>query len=128
MPGTESQKAFDLLDEQFPAASAEGATARVVIRAPDGGKITDPAGKAQVENLVADLKSGPQVASVDDPFTADAVSGDGTTAYASVTYKVNAMELTDEARESLTAATDGARVGGFTVETGGDAVVAEQEI
>ncbi|MBF8170710.1 MMPL family transporter [Streptomyces olivaceus] len=128
MPGTESQKAFDLLDEQFPAASAEGATARVVIRAPDGGKITDPAGKAQVEDLVADLKSGPQVASVDDPFTADAVSGDGTTAYASVTYKVNAMELTDEARDSLTAATDGAREGGFTVETGGDAVVAEQEI
>ncbi|MBZ6133606.1 MMPL family transporter [Streptomyces olivaceus] len=128
MPGTESQKAFDLLDEQFPAASAEGATARVVIRAPDGGKITDPAGKAQVEDLVADLKSGPQVASVDDPFTADAVSGDGTTAYASVTYKVNAMKLTDEARDSLTAATDGAREGGFTVETGGDAVVAEQEI
>ncbi|MFA3875607.1 MMPL family transporter [Streptomyces sp. MMCC 100] len=128
MPGTESQKAFDLLDEQFPAASAEGATARVVIRAPEGGKMSDAAGKDRVEELVADLKAGPQVASVDDPFEADAVSKDGTTAYASVTYKVNAMELTDEARDSLTAATDAAREGGYTVETGGDAVVAEQEM
>ncbi|MDU0252082.1 MMPL family transporter [Streptomyces sp. PU10] len=128
MPGTESQKAFDLLDEQFPAASAEGATARVVIRAPEGGKISDPAGKDRVEELVTALGAGPQVSSVDDPFKANAVSEDGTTAYASVTYKVNAMELTDEARDALTAATDDAREGGYTVETGGDAVVAEQEM
>ncbi|WP_369179475.1 MMPL family transporter [Streptomyces mutabilis] len=128
MPGTESQKAFDLLDERFPAASAEGATARVVIRAPEGDKISDPAGKAKVEELVTALGNGPQVASVDDPFQANAVSQDGTTAYASVTYKVNSMELTDQARESLTAATDDARSDGFTVETGGDAVMAEQEM
>ncbi|MET9157923.1 MMPL family transporter [Streptomyces sp. BPPL-273] len=128
MPGTESQKAFDLLDEQFPAAGAEGATARVVIRAPDGAKISDPAGKAQVGELVDALGAGPQVASVADPFKADAVSKDGTTAYASVTYEVNSMELTDEARDSLTAATDGAREDGYTVETGGDAVMAEQEM
>ncbi|GAA5216630.1 MMPL family transporter [Streptomyces thinghirensis] len=128
MPGTESQKAFDLLDERFPAASAEGATARVVIRAPDGGRISDPAGKAKVEELVTALGDGPQVSSVADPFKADAVSEDGTTAYASVTYKVNAMELTDQARDSLTAATEDARSDGFTVETGGDAVMAEQEM
>ncbi|MGC9475177.1 MMPL family transporter [Streptomyces mutabilis] len=128
MPGTESQKAFDLLDERFPAASAEGATARVVIRAPEGDKISDPAGKAKVEELVTALGNGPQVASVDDPFKANAVSQDGTTAYASVTYKVNSMELTDQARESLSAATDDARSDGFTVETGGDAVMAEQEM
>ncbi|AKZ53732.1 Membrane protein YdfJ [Streptomyces ambofaciens ATCC 23877] len=128
MPGTESQKAFDLLDERFPAASAEGATARVVIRAPDGGKISDPAGRDRVEDLVTALGDGPQVASVADPFEADAVSEDGTTAYASVTYKVNAMELTDQARDALTAATDDARGDGYTVETGGDAVMAEQEM
>ncbi|WP_119293489.1 MMPL family transporter [Streptomyces sp. YIM 130001] len=128
MPGTESQKAFDLLDERFPAASAEGAQARVVIRAPDGEKISGADGKAEVDGLVTALGDSPQVAGVADPFKADAVSKDGTTAYASVTYKVNAMELTDEARDALTRATDDARQAGFTVETGGDAVMAEQEI
>ncbi|MHC0431391.1 MMPL family transporter [Streptomyces sp. O3] len=128
MPGTESQKAFDLLDERFPAASAEGAQARVVIRAPGGEKISDAAGRSEVGKLVEDLAAGPQVVSVADPFEADAVSQDGTTAYASVTYEVPAMELTDGARDALAAAADAARGGGYTVETGGDAMEAETEL
>lgn len=128
MPGTDSQKAFDLLDERFPAASAEGATARVVIRAPEGEKITDPAAKAEVHQLVTALGKGPQVAGVADPYKANAVSKDGTTAYASVTYKVISTELTDKTHDALTDATDKTRAEGFTVETGGDAVQAEQEM
>ncbi|MDG4860113.1 MMPL family transporter [Streptomyces sp. T-3] len=128
MPGTESQKAFDLLDERVPAASAEGAQARVVIRAPESEKISGAEGKAEVGKLVKALNDGPQVASVADPFKANAVSKDGTTAYASVTYKVNSMELTDKARDALTKATDTARDAGYTVETGGDALMAEQEM
>ncbi|MEV6701047.1 MMPL family transporter [Streptomyces sp. NPDC051453] len=128
MPGTDSQKAFDLLDERFPAASAEGATARVVIRAPEGEKITDPAAKAEVDQLVAALGKGAQVAGVADPYKANAVSKDGTTAYASVTYKVISTELTDKTHDALTDATDKTRAEGFTVETGGDAVQAEQEM
>ncbi|MFE6804434.1 MMPL family transporter [Streptomyces sp. NPDC057681] len=128
MPGTDSQKAFDLLDERFPAASAEGATARVVIRAPEGEKITDPAAEAEVNQLVAALGKGPQVAGVADPYKANAVSKDGTTAYASVTYKVISTELTDKTRDALADATDTTRAEGFTVETGGDAVQAEQEM
>lgn len=128
MPGTDSQKAFDLLDERFPAASAEGATARVVIRAPEGEKITDPAAKAEVNQLVAALGKGPQVAGVADPYKANAVSKDGTTAYASVTYKVISTELTGKTHDALTDATDKTRAEGFTVETGGDAVQAEQEM
>ncbi|MGW6270634.1 MMPL family transporter [Streptomyces sp. NPDC055060] len=128
MPGTESQKAFDLLDEKFPAASAEGATARVVIRAPEGQKLTQAGPKGDVEKLVKTLGEGSQVAEVADPYKADAVSKDGTTAYASVTYKVPATELTDKSRDALTEATDDTRKTGFTVETGGDAVMAEQEM
>ncbi|MET9494753.1 MMPL family transporter [Streptomyces sp. NPDC006552] len=128
MPGTESQKAFDLLDQKFPAAGAEGATARVVIRAPQGEKLTDRAPKADVRALVTALGKGPQVSSVADPYKANAVSKDGTTAYASVAYKVASAELTDAAHDALTRATDDARAEGFTVETGGDAVEAEQEM
>ncbi|MFJ4713797.1 MMPL family transporter [Streptomyces sp. NPDC088785] len=128
MPGTESQKAFDLLDEKFPAANSEGATARVVIRAPGGEKLTDPAAKADVRAMVTQLGDGPQVASVADPYKANAVSKDGSTAYASVTYKVAGTELTDEAHEALTKAIDGARADGYTVEAGGDAVEADQEM
>ncbi|MYZ19628.1 MMPL family transporter, partial [Streptomyces sp. SID337] len=128
MPGTESQKAFDRLEERFPDASADGASARVVIRAPKGEKLTEGQQKSEVDRLVDTIGKGPQVSSVDDPYKANAVSKDGTTAYASVTYKVAATELTDEARDALTEATDKTRDAGFTVETGGDAVMAEQEM
>ncbi|MFF5764999.1 MMPL family transporter [Streptomyces tanashiensis] len=126
MPGTESQKAFDLLQEKFPDARADGAAARVVVRAPGAEKITSPARKAQVERLVADLAKAPQVAVVADPFVTNAVSGDRTTVYAYVTYKAKATELTDAAHDGLTGAMERARDAGLAVEAGGDAVEIEQ--
>ncbi|WP_406059083.1 MMPL family transporter [Streptomyces sp. NBC_01077] len=123
IPGTEAQRAFDLLEERFPGAGADGATARVVFKAPEGQKMTDPAHKAVVEETVAALKSGSdQIVSVTDPYTAQAVSQNGSTAYVSVAYKVNAMELTDETREALTQAGHNAQGKGLTVEVGGDAL------
>ncbi|MEU1864629.1 MMPL family transporter [Streptomyces gardneri] len=123
IPGTEAQRAFDLLEERFPGAGADGATARVVFKAPEGQKMTDPAHKAVVEETVAALKSGSdQIVSVTDPYTAQAVSKDGSTAYVSVSYKVSGMELTDESREALTQAGLGAQGKGLTVEVGGDAL------
>ncbi|WP_405854269.1 MMPL family transporter [Streptomyces sp. NBC_00090] len=123
IPGTEAQRAFDLLEERFPGAGADGATARVVFKAPEGQKMTDAAHKAVVEETVAALKSGSdQIVSVTDPYTAKAVSQDGSTAYVSVAYKVNGMELTDETREALTQAGHNAQGKGLTVEVGGDAL------
>ncbi|GAA3506976.1 MMPL family transporter [Streptomyces showdoensis] len=126
MPGTESQKAFDLLQERFPAARADGAAARVVIRAPGAERLTSPERRAQVEALVADLARAPQVAAVADPFTTHAVSSDRTTGYAYVTYQASATELTDAAHDGLARAMERARGAGLTVEAGGDAVKIEQ--
>ncbi|MEV0416182.1 MMPL family transporter [Streptomyces sp. NPDC050448] len=125
MPGTESQKAFDLLRDKFPAASAEGASARVVIRAPQGQKISGPEAKAKVDALVADLKKAPGVISATDPYQANALSKDDTTAYAVVTYKDAAPKLADEEHDGLDAALDKGRGSGLTVEAGGDAVKIE---
>ncbi|MFE5094702.1 MMPL family transporter [Streptomyces sp. NPDC056638] len=128
IPGTEAQKAFDLLEQRFPDSSADGATARVVFKAPDGQKMTDPANKAEVKKIAGDLKSGSdQIASVTDPYTGNAVSKDGSTAYVSVSYKVNSMELTDATRDALEDAGHTAQKSGMTVEIGGDALQAMPE-
>ncbi|MFF3454716.1 MMPL family transporter [Streptomyces sp. NPDC002730] len=123
IPGTEAQKAFDLLEKRFPGASPDGATARVVFQAPDGRKMTEPANKAEVNKAVAELKSGSgQIASVTDPYSVKAVSKDGRTAYVSVSYKVSSMELTKETRKALEETGTEARDAGLTVEIGGDAL------
>ncbi|WP_075692770.1 MMPL family transporter [Streptomyces acidiscabies] len=122
MPGIESQKAFDLMEQRFPGAAADGATARVVFVAPDGQKVTATENKNAIEEAVASLKDGSQVAGVADPFTAKAVSADGSTAYAVVTYKVTATDVSDASHTALDKAIDHARDAGLTVEAGGSAM------
>ncbi|MEU6862652.1 MMPL family transporter [Streptomyces sp. NPDC046876] len=130
MPGTEAQKAFDVLDEKFPGMSADGASARIVIKAPQGAKITDQANKDQVEKIVSGIKDGEgkaQVASVTDPFQVQAVSQDGSTAYVSVKYTVSGMELKDDTRDALKESGTAAKAAGLTVEIGGDALMTAPE-
>ncbi|MDX3612425.1 MMPL family transporter [Streptomyces europaeiscabiei] len=122
IPGTQSQKALDLLDKEFPQASASGATARVVFEAPDGQKLTSGADKTEVESLIADLKKAPQVASVSDPYTSRLVSQDGSITYAQVTYKVAQADITTEARDALHAVADKGEKAGLAVSLGGNAV------
>ncbi|KUN21405.1 hypothetical protein AQJ23_31275 [Streptomyces antibioticus] len=127
IPGTEAQKAFDLLEQRFPGGSADGATGRLVFKAPDGEKMTDAANKATVAKTVTALGDGSEVVSVTDPYKTHAVSKDGTVAYISVTYDAPAMELKDSTRDALEAAGDQARDSGLTVEVGGDALQAGAE-
>ncbi|MFD8911343.1 MMPL family transporter [Streptomyces sp. NPDC059575] len=127
IPGTEAQRAFDLLEQRFPGMSADGATARVVFKAPAGHKMTDAGEKAAVQKTVKELSSGSEVASVADPYAGHTVSRDGTIAYASVKYKVSGMELKDASRDALKEAAGHAREAGLTVEVGGDALNATPE-
>ncbi|MFD5318789.1 MMPL family transporter [Streptomyces sp. NPDC127098] len=130
VPGTEAQRAFDLLDERFPGAAADGASARVVFRAPEGDRITSDEHRGVVEDVVAALTgSSSRVAAVTDPFTTDgAVSGDDRTAYAQVSYTEPSNDLTDADREGLTEAMDLGRDAGLTVEGSGDALAVEPEV
>ncbi|WP_151478215.1 MMPL family transporter [Streptomyces albicerus] len=127
IPGTEAQKAFDLLEQRFPGGSADGATGRIVFKAPEGQKMTDADNKAIVANTVKELGDGSEVVSVADPFTTNAVSKDGTVAYTSVKYEVPGMELADSTRDALETAADEARATGLTVDVGGDALEAGAE-
>lgn len=125
MPGIESQKAFDLLEQRFPGARADGANARIVFVAPDGEKMTAAANRAAVDELVSEASDGSQVAGAVSPFRAGAVSEDATTAYATVTYKVSAGDLTDATRNHLQDAVARAEDAGLTVEVGGDALATQ---
>ncbi|MGV9451876.1 MMPL family transporter [Streptomyces sp. NPDC003635] len=127
IPGTEAQKAFDLLEERFPGSSADGATARVVFQAPDGQKLGAADHKAAVEQAVKELGTGSEVVSVTDPFTTNSVSKDGTVGYAQVRYEVSGMELEESSKEALEHTADEARESGLTVEIGGDALQAAPE-
>ncbi|MCO6008025.1 MMPL family transporter [Actinoallomurus purpureus] len=126
MPGTESQKAFDLIQQRFPGAGkADGASARLVFVAPDGKKVTATGNRKVIESAVREVAAGPQVASAVSPFQAHAVSEDASTAYATVTYKVKSKDLTDADKKTLEDAGQRGRAAGLTVEVGGDVLASQ---
>ncbi|MDQ0778776.1 RND superfamily putative drug exporter [Streptomyces aurantiacus] len=127
MPGTESQKAFDLLDERFPESNSQGADARLVFQAPDGQRVTARENKAAVEDTLGSLDGGSQVGSTTDPYKTGAVSEDGTIAYSTITYTADAVDLTESTKSALEDAAGQARDAGLTVEIGGSALEAEEE-
>ena len=69
IPGIPSERAADLQSELFPGAvdAFDRASVQVVVAAPAGQKLSDPAVAAQVGDLVADLEQLPQMP--DTPLT-----------------------------------------------------------
>ena len=120
IPGTESQTALDLLDEQMPGAG--GASARVVFAAPQGTTLADPSAQAAIAGSIAELESAPSVLAVSDPFTTGSVSADQRIAYATVNYAEAAEDLSEGATDALLTAAGPARDAGLQVEYGGDAL------
>ncbi|MGN9908750.1 MMPL family transporter [Phytohabitans sp. LJ34] len=122
VPGIESQTAFDLMRQRFPGLTADAGDATVVFVAPAGATVTSAPYKSAIESAVRQLAGGGQVAMVDDPFQAGAVSGDGSAAYASIRFAVKASAVTDASVAEIEAAADAARKAGLTVEAGGSAM------
>ncbi|MET8328608.1 MMPL family transporter [Streptomyces sp. NPDC005181] len=125
MPGIESQKAFDLMEQRFPGSMADGASARIVFVAPDGQKVTAAGNRSAIEKTVDEAADGTQVAGAVSPFQAQSVSKDASTAYATVTYKVKADDLTDASKQTLEDAIQEARDAGLSVEVGGTALATQ---
>src|ERR687895_2781680 len=65
LPGTESQRAYDLLKEKFPQQSGDTAS---VVFAVDQGRVLDPANRPAIERVVAEIKKSPEVLAVGGPF------------------------------------------------------------
>ncbi|MFG1909960.1 MMPL family transporter [Kribbella sp. NPDC048928] len=97
IPGTESQRALDALKQELPAAS--GASATIVVKAPDGKTLTDPTVKAAVGATVLKATKVPEVIGAVDPFTSKAISPDGTTGLISVQFDKPADELSHESSD-----------------------------
>jgi RND superfamily putative drug exporter len=122
IPGQESTTALERISEEFGAAG--GATAQVVVVAPDGQTLATPESAAAVGALVAELGELPGVASASNPLdpAAPSVNQQLTTGYSTVTYAAPVGEVTPEQQDALTAALEDAGDGALTVEVTGQAI------
>ena len=125
IPGTESQAAFDLLNERFPGSTADGATGRMVFAAPEGEDLSSPENRAGVESVIGELTAAPGLETVANPYEVGSISPDGRIAYAEIQYDTQILD--DVEREALFAAAETGRDAGLTVEIGGD-IAYEEEV
>ncbi|MFD5317691.1 MMPL family transporter [Streptomyces sp. NPDC127098] len=96
LPGTESTTAGELLSSQFERTSGDSGT--IVLDA-TSGKVTEPAVRAEVDQMLARVAEVPQVGGVTSPFAPEGaaqVSEDGGTAYATVTFTEERQGLDTE--------------------------------
>ena len=124
--GTESQRALDVLDRDFP--SQAGDVDQIVFHAPQG-RIGDPDVRSRIASALTKTARLPHVTSVTSPYGPDgeaAISRDGRTAFATVTFDEQAADLPTSAVERVIATAEAARSPALQVALGGPAIEATQ--
>ncbi len=119
LPGTDSQRASDILAKSFP--SQANGTSPIVLHAYSGA-LTDSKYSGAVNEAAADVAKAPHVASVVNPLTpqgASALSKDKATGYLSVTLAVSPGQLSVGDVQKIIDAANPAKAAGLEVETGG---------
>ncbi|MGW2169301.1 MMPL family transporter [Streptomyces sp. NPDC001705] len=125
VPGVEAQEAQDLLKEKFPPAA--GGVVRIVVAAPEGKTVTDPAQQKVLDGVLREAAKVEGVVDVSQPAEVGALSADRTIAYSDVRFKDEAPEVTEEAKEHLATAVEPLRDAGMRVELGGSAMLPQTE-
>ncbi|MFE1437469.1 MMPL family transporter [Streptomyces sp. NPDC058739] len=125
VPGVESQKAQDLLEERFPPAA--GGVVRIVVAAPEGKTVTDPPQREALDGVLREAATVEGVVDVSRPASTGALSADGTIAYSDVRFTAEASEVPEAAKEELADAVEPLRDAGMRVELGGSAMLPQTE-
>ncbi len=119
VPGAESQRAFDLLEDRFPERS--GDTADIVFAAAD---VADPEMTAAINALRVEVAGLDHVVGVSDPFAADSrtLSADGSIGYATVQFDQRGTSLPDAVLIDLKGLVADANTPVLQVDAGGRAI------
>jgi putative drug exporter of the RND superfamily len=117
LPGTESQRAYDLLAERFPAA--KGDSDQVVYKARTG-TLRAGAARERIEASLKQVGKDPNVAAVTSPFgQGGRLTEDGRIGVATILYKESTNDVTPADLERIENAAFAARSAGLQVEHGG---------
>ncbi|MCC6222937.1 MAG: MMPL family transporter [Thermoleophilia bacterium] len=100
IPNSDAQRAFDLLEERFPARSGDSAT---LVFAAREGRLDDAAAREAVERALAAAAAVPGVESAGDPYATESgeLSDDGRIAYADVQFDRPGFEVPKDDVERL---------------------------
>lgn len=120
LPKTQSTEAIQLLQAASPKVS--GDTEQIVLRPSNGARVTDPAIKADVEQMLAKVAKVPHATNIVSPYSsqgAGQISTDGTIAFATVTFDEQAQNLPASLAKTFVQAAETADSGSVHVAVSG---------
>ncbi|TMK40661.1 MAG: MMPL family transporter [Actinobacteria bacterium] len=118
VPGTESQRALDLLKKEFPGTG--GAVARIVFAAPRGHKLNEPRYRTLIAPTLKLAQQVPQSVGGAKAFGQSAqLSKAGRILFADLHFVVPVAKLKQSTRDALARVAGPARRGGLQVEFSG---------
>jgi putative drug exporter of the RND superfamily len=120
VPGTESQRAIDLLNQKFPGTG--GASARIVFAAPAGHTLDEARYRKLVGPTVALARKVPQTVAPATIGKNPTVSKDSKVAFADLNFAVPLPKITDATKAALQRVAGPARAAGLTVEFSGGVI------
>jgi putative drug exporter of the RND superfamily len=119
LPGTESQRAFDVLGKEF---ARKGDTGDLVFKVRGSGNVTDADVRQHMQPVFQELAKQPHVVSVTPPYSpagARFISSDGKIAYAEILFDVQANDVPIALATHMRSIADHANTSRVQVELGG---------
>jgi RND superfamily putative drug exporter len=120
LPGSDTQRASDLLKAKFPAQNGSALT--FVFQAPAGQRIDTPAHKAAIDEIIAMAKKAPYATRTTSPFDKGNLSKSGRVGFFDQSFSKNSFDLSWTTTKALMDSTQAvATKAGLNLQFTGDA-------
>ncbi|NUW40620.1 MMPL family transporter [Nonomuraea rhodomycinica] len=127
IPGTDAQRAHDLMRSGFGPGYETGGTVQLVLYAPQGQLIDKPR-KEAVERAIADIRAVPHVKQVDTPFRRGGIASNLQIGLITVRMEGHDPAKPAEAAQAVSRAAQPARAAGLEVVAADSSTPADKEI
>ncbi|MDT8977709.1 MMPL family transporter [Paenibacillus sp. chi10] len=129
IPGTKSEEAMKVLKKEFSQGTGlEGGTIQVIFKAPEGQTLASKSTQNIIAKTLKSISKDSEIASIVSPYEAGTISYKKDIGYAVITYKSEALQVTDASKELVLKSVEQARNEGLQAELGGTVEFSELEI
>lgn len=129
IPGTKSEEAMKVLKKEFSQGTGpEGGTIQVIFKAPEGQTLASKSTQNIIAKTLKSISKDSEIASIVSPYEAGTISYKKEIGYAVITYKSEALQVTDASKELVLKSVEQARNEGLQAELGGTVEFSELEI
>jgi len=127
IPGTPSEKAGNIISKEFPSAPKAGSI-RIIFGAGENEKLTSKENRETISDTLNKISQDKAIKSITNPYEVGTISNDGTVAYADITYKKKAENITEKSKKLVKDSAKITEYKNIQTELSGDITLSSLEI